>query len=194
MPEPHTPAPGQESVWSYPRPAIAQPSALHIQIAHRGVVIADSRASIRTLETSHPPSYYIPPADIAMALLRPSGRRSFCEWKGAAIYYDVIAGGAVLRDVAWSYPDPSPGFASLRGHMSPSTPARSSPAWWMANRSRRNRAGSMAAGSPATSPGRSKGCRAAISGEGRRAGRHGRNDRPLGDVARQWLGHAPRTK
>ena len=110
-------APGQESVWDYPRPAIAEPTSRRIRIAHRGVVIADTASAVRTLETSHPPSYYIPQADILMSALRRSACRSFCEWKGDAIYYDLAIDGALLRDVAWSYPAPTPGFAMLRDHL-----------------------------------------------------------------------------
>lgn len=109
--------PGQESVWSYPRRAIAELSAAHILVEHRGRVIADTRASVRTLETSHPPSYYIPPEDIAPNILRRASRSSFCEWKGAAIYWDVVIGDVILPRVGWSYPDPSPAFAMLRGHV-----------------------------------------------------------------------------
>jgi len=116
-PVPDTPAPGQESVWSYPRPAIAQPCTRHIRIEHRGRVIADTRASVRTLETSHPPSYYLPPSDLLMTVLRPSARGSFCEWKGQAVYYDLVIGDAVIEDVAWSYPAPTPAFESLRDHV-----------------------------------------------------------------------------
>jgi uncharacterized protein (DUF427 family) len=109
--------PGQESVWSYPRPAVAEPSQRHLKIVHRDVIIAETHKAIRTLETSHPPSYYFPPGDIAPSVLRPSRRRSFCEWKGEAIYFDVVVGEETLRDVAWSYPDPSPTFRSLRNHV-----------------------------------------------------------------------------
>jgi uncharacterized protein (DUF427 family) len=69
------------------------------------------------LETSHPPSYYLPPEDVAMALLRPSARRSLCEWKGQAVYFDLVLGDAVLPDVVWSYPRPTPAFAALRGFL-----------------------------------------------------------------------------
>ena len=116
-PVPEPAGPGQESVWAYPRPAIAEPSGRHIRIAHRGIVIADSRAAIRTLETSHPPSYYLPPADILMSALRRSRRGSICEWKGQAIYYDVEVAGEIFRDVAWSYPAPTASFATLRDHV-----------------------------------------------------------------------------
>jgi uncharacterized protein (DUF427 family) len=109
--------PGQESVWSYPRPPRAEGSARHLRILHRGVVVADTRTAVRTLETSHPPTWYIPPADVDAGLLRASARRSFCEWKGVAVYFDVLVGGQRLKDVAWSYPDPTPGFVSLKDHI-----------------------------------------------------------------------------
>jgi uncharacterized protein (DUF427 family) len=116
-PRPDPVGPGQESVWSYPRPAVARPCAAHVVIQHRGVIVADTRASIRTLETSHPPSYYSPPGDIAPGLLRRAAGSSFCEWKGYATYWDVTIGDLVLPQVGWSYANPSPGFVSLRDHV-----------------------------------------------------------------------------
>jgi uncharacterized protein (DUF427 family) len=108
---------GQESVWSYPWPAVAEPSQRHLKIVHRDVIIAETQRGIRTLKTSHPPSYYFPPADIAPMVLQPSSRRSFCDWKGEAIYFHVVVRDDALRDVAWSYPDPNPAFRSLRDHL-----------------------------------------------------------------------------
>ena len=116
-PRPDPAGPGQQSVWDFPRPAIAQPSDAHVMIEHRGLVIADSRASIRTLETSHPPSYYFPPDAIAPGALRRTSGSSFCEWKGHAHYWDVVAGGVTLAKVGWSYPEPSRAFAMLRDHV-----------------------------------------------------------------------------
>ena len=116
-PRPDPAGPAQESVWRYPRPPIAEPSTRHVRIEHRDVRIADTRRAIRTLETSHPPTWYVPPADIAPGLLRRSDRRSFCEWKGVAVYWHLAVDDGLLRDVAWSYPDPTAGFASLRDHV-----------------------------------------------------------------------------
>ena len=116
-PHPDPVGPGQESVWSYPRPPRAEPSAAHIVIEHRGIVVADTRASIRTLETSHPPSYYIPPSALTPGVLRAAGGGSFCEWKGHAVYWDVVIGDVILPRVGWSYPDPSRAFAALRDHV-----------------------------------------------------------------------------
>ena len=116
-PKPDPTGPGQDSVWDYPRPAIAERTSAHVRIEHGGRVIADTRAPVRTLETSHPPSWYIPPSDITPGLLHRSDRRSFCEWKGQALYWHVEIAGQILHDVGWSYPDPTPAFESLRDHI-----------------------------------------------------------------------------
>ena len=116
-PAPDPVGPGQRSVWTFPRPAIAEHSAAHVRIEHAGQIIAESHASVRTLETSHPPSYYIPPHDIAPGLLRRASGSSFCEWKGSALYWDVVIGDLVLPRVGWSYPDPTARFAMLRDHV-----------------------------------------------------------------------------
>jgi uncharacterized protein (DUF427 family) len=107
----------QESVWNFPRPARAEPTISHLKIVHRGVTIAETRQGVRTLETSHPPSYYFPRADVTMALFSQSLQRSFCEWKGDATYFDITVKGELLRDVAWSYPRPTDPFLVLRDHL-----------------------------------------------------------------------------
>ena len=116
-PSPDAVSPGQESVWDVPRPAICEPTAARIRIEHHGMIVADSRSTIRTLETSHPPSYYIPQADITPGMLRLADGSSFCKSKGAAVYWDVVIGDLVLPRIGWSYPNPSPAFAMLRDHV-----------------------------------------------------------------------------
>ena len=117
LPDPVGSGPRKESVWAYPRPAIAEPSPAHIVIEHAGMIVADTCASIRTLETSHPPSYYLPPGDIAPGLLRRASGSSLCEWKGTAVYWDLVFGDIVLPRVGWSYPNPNRDFACLRDHV-----------------------------------------------------------------------------
>ena len=82
-----------------------------------GVVVADTRAAQRVLETSHPPSFYLPPHDCDLTLFTPAAGRSFCEWKGDAVYWTVTAGGRVAERAAWSYPNPTPTFVALRDHI-----------------------------------------------------------------------------
>ena len=115
--EPEPVRPGQESVWAFPRPARAEAVANHLLITHAGLVVAETRRGVRTLETSHPPSYYFPPEDVAPSVLRPSRRGSICEWKGQAVYYDVALPDGRATDAAWSYPDPSAAFALMRDYV-----------------------------------------------------------------------------
>lgn len=103
-------------MWDYPRPAIAERTDRHIRIEHRGIVIADTRKGWRTLETSHPPTYYIPPGDVATGYLQPNPQRSMCEWKGQARYWDVVVGDGRLPAAAWSYASPTASFAGIRNH------------------------------------------------------------------------------
>lgn len=114
-PRPDRPGPGQTSVWDYPRPAIAEPTVKRLQVRLDGQIIADTTRGVRTLETSHPPTYYFPPDDVADDALAAIPGRSLCEWKGQARYYDVIAGETRVPRAAWSYPAPSDTFAILAG-------------------------------------------------------------------------------
>lgn len=80
-------------------------------------MIAETRSSVCTYEISHPPSYYIPPEAISPGVLRPTAGSSFCEWKGAAVYWDVVFGDVVLPRVGWGYPNPSASFVILCDHV-----------------------------------------------------------------------------
>lgn len=107
-----------ESVWDYPRPPALVPCERRVRVEIGGVVLADSRRALRVLETSHPPTLYLPPEDVRSELLTPVGHTSFCEWKGIATYFDVAAGDRVERSAAWTYRDPSPAYTQLRDYVS----------------------------------------------------------------------------
>jgi uncharacterized protein (DUF427 family) len=111
------PGPGQESVWDYPRPPRVEPTSRRVRVVFGGVTIADTRRALRVLETSHPPTYYIPPDDIRMEYLTPTGRRSFCEFKGSASYYTVQVGEKRADHAAWAYARPSPGYEAIAGYV-----------------------------------------------------------------------------
>ncbi|WP_029032476.1 DUF427 domain-containing protein [Salinarimonas rosea] len=114
-PVPTPPAPGQESVWDYPRPAICEPTASVLEVVLGGRTIARTRRGFRVLETSHPPSYYFPPDDVDAGVLVAAGGGSICEWKGQAAYFDVVCGAVRAPRAAWSYPRPTPPFRPMAG-------------------------------------------------------------------------------
>lgn len=113
-----TPEPGQESVWDYPRPPRLEETTKHIRVIFNGIAIADTRRAKRVLETSHPPSYYIPPEDIKLEHLLQTERKSFCEWKGMAGYANVVVGDKRAANAGWYYPEPTPEFSSIKDHFS----------------------------------------------------------------------------
>ena len=85
-----------------------------------GQTIAEAAAATawRILETTHPPTYYLPASSFRAGVLTPRPRTSFCEWKGVARYLTVAAGGRTEADAGWTYPDPSPAYAALKDHIS----------------------------------------------------------------------------
>ena len=107
----------RENVWDYPRPPRAEATDRRLRVELGGVALASTRRAIRVLETSHPPVYYIPPDDVPMQHLVRRERTSFCEWKGAARYFDVVVGERRVVDAAWSYPAPASAFEALRDHV-----------------------------------------------------------------------------
>jgi uncharacterized protein (DUF427 family) len=42
---------------------------------------------------------------------------SFCEWKGRALYYTVVVGDKQATNAAWSYPSPTPAFATIQDYL-----------------------------------------------------------------------------
>lgn len=112
--------PGEESVWDYPRPPILEPLASDVLVEHFGQVVARTSRAIEMKETAGAPVPYIPPEDVQTDLLRPNGRVSVCEWKGAAIAFDlVLPSGEQVADAAWTYPDPfsdlAEGYEAIAG-------------------------------------------------------------------------------
>ena len=68
------------------------------------------------LETHHAPTYYIPRDAVEAEVARAPGT-SMCEWKGAARYWSLTAGGVTESRCAWDYPTPTARFAALAGHL-----------------------------------------------------------------------------
>ena len=106
----------RENVQSYPRPPALELVPQRITIGLGGALVADTTRALRVLETHHAPTYYLPPKDVT-ATLRPVQSSSYCEWKGVARYFDVIAEGKIALRAAWAYDRPTTGFAALAGHV-----------------------------------------------------------------------------
>lgn len=114
-----------ERVADYPRPPRLEPCALPVRVEALGQVLAEGDRSLRVLETFHPPTLYLPPEAMNLAMLQPAPGHSFCEWKGVARYFDVVRPDGEpsplnprlrrLVRAVWQYPEPVPAYAALAG-------------------------------------------------------------------------------
>jgi uncharacterized protein (DUF427 family) len=118
-----------ENVWDYPRPPRVEPLSRHVRVELAGRELASSGRALRVLETSHPPTVYIPPRDVRMEwLVESPGRRTWCEFKGQATYLDAVVGGHRVAAVGWRYRHPAPGYEALTDHIA-LYPGRVDGAW-----------------------------------------------------------------
>lgn len=104
-------------MWDYPRPPALDPSSRRVVVEFGGRVVADTTAAVRILETSHPPTWAVPPDDVIDGALEAASGRSVCEWKGVASYWDVVTGSRRAEAAAWSYPRPTAGFEAITDHI-----------------------------------------------------------------------------
>lgn len=102
-------------MWDYPRPPRLEQFEGRITVELGGGVIASTDRGWRVLETSHPPTYYLPREAFADGVLREAPGSSWCEWKGQARYYDLVTETKVAPKAAWTYPSPTPGFEPIAG-------------------------------------------------------------------------------
>jgi uncharacterized protein (DUF427 family) len=107
--------PGQESVWDFPRPPSAEVTPRRVVVELGGQVVARTSRAVRVCETSHPPVYYVPREDVVPGVLERAAGSSWCEWKGAATYWDAVVDGRRHPAVGWSYEQPTAGYEHLRG-------------------------------------------------------------------------------
>ena len=104
-------------MWDYPRPPRVEAVAAQVEVIFGGQTVAITLEPVRVLETSHPPTWYLPPGGFIGEYLVPSGRTSYCEFKGVATYLTLTVGRHTSVDAAWTYRDPSPGYEALAGYV-----------------------------------------------------------------------------
>ncbi|MBK3405136.1 DUF427 domain-containing protein [Methylorubrum populi] len=88
-----------------------------VRIRLGGRVVAETRQALELREAGYGPVLYIPQKDVGPGLLNLNPRRSYCPYKGEASYFDLSADGAPRAAAAWSYENPYPAVARIRGHV-----------------------------------------------------------------------------
>lgn len=82
-----------------------------------GAVLGESSEALELSEGDYPPVIYFPRADLGMAFLEPSETRSTCPWKGEAHYFSIQTKSILIEDAGWSYEDPKPEVAAIKGYI-----------------------------------------------------------------------------
>ncbi|GAB3218106.1 DUF427 domain-containing protein [Mycolicibacterium hippocampi] len=102
-------------MWDYPRPPRLEEFTGSITVELGGQVVAAAERAWRVLETSHPPTYYLPQECFGEGVLRVAPGSSWCEWKGRASYFDLVTPSVVAPQAAWTYLKPTRPFAAITG-------------------------------------------------------------------------------
>lgn len=107
-----------ESVWDYPRPPKVERFSGHIRVVHQNVILIDTNKAYRVLETSHPPTYYLPISELQLIYFKENNQRTGCEFKGTASYIDLQVSDRIIQSVGWFYKSPNKSFMSIQDHIS----------------------------------------------------------------------------
>jgi uncharacterized protein (DUF427 family) len=94
-------------------PITVTPSDDHVVVRSGDTVIADTRAPLVLQESTYPPVYYVPVADVDKAVLEPSVTQTYCPFKGDASYYDA----AGVKDAIWYYAEPYDAVGEIKDHV-----------------------------------------------------------------------------
>lgn len=90
----------------------------HLEVRVGSEVLVDTSRTMGVYETSLDPRLYVAPELVRTELLTPSTTTTYCPYKGTATHWSAIIGDSVVPDVAWSYEEPLPECAPLRGLLS----------------------------------------------------------------------------
>ena len=89
----------------------------HVRVEVEGETVAETRRARVIFETSLPPRWYIPPEDVRSGTLVESEKHTGCAYKGFASYRSVRAGGSLVEDLVWFYPEPTRDAERIAGYL-----------------------------------------------------------------------------
>src|ERR1700756_904135 len=88
-----------------------------IVVSVAGRVIADSGNALTLREADYPPVQYIPREDVDLSQLKRTDHATYCPYKGDCNYYSIPAGGKKSVNALWTYENPYPAVAQIKGHV-----------------------------------------------------------------------------
>lgn len=109
-----------ERVFVHPRSPYARVDALRstrtVRVELDGTLLAESSSPILVFETGLPTRYYLNPTELEWRHLEASDTVTECPYKGrTGGYWSARVGGALHRDLAWSYDFPTRQLLPIAG-------------------------------------------------------------------------------
>jgi len=98
-------------------PISIQRNPARVVVSVVGRVVADTRNALTLREADYPAVQYIPPQDVDFSQFERNDHATYCPYKGDCTYYNVPAGGEKSVNAVWSYEDPYPAVAQIKGHV-----------------------------------------------------------------------------
>ena len=98
-------------------PISIERNAARVVVSAAGRVIADTGNALTLREADYPAVQYIPREDVDFSQLERTDHATYCPYKGECSYYSVPAGGEKSVNAVWTYEDPYPAVAQIKGHV-----------------------------------------------------------------------------
>ena len=94
-----------------------QHNPARVVVSVAGQVIADTRNALTLREADYSSVQYIPREDVDFSQLERTDHATYCPYKGDCGYYSVPSGGKKSVNAVWTYEDPYPAVAQIKGHV-----------------------------------------------------------------------------
>jgi uncharacterized protein (DUF427 family) len=98
-------------------PISIQRNPARVVVSVAGRVIADTGNAVTLREADYPAVQYIPREDADFSQLERTDHATYCPYKGECSYYSVPAGGKKSVNAVWTYENPYPAVAQIKGHV-----------------------------------------------------------------------------
>ena len=98
-------------------PITIEPNPNRVRVLFDGRVVADTTRALTLREATLPAVQYIPREDADMSLLERTDHKTHCPYKNDAAYYTIRTGGRVAENAVWTYEEPYPAVAAIKGHL-----------------------------------------------------------------------------
>ena len=91
------------------------PARVVVSVAGR--LVADTGNALTLREADYPAVQYIPREDVDISQLERTDHATYCPYRGECSYYSVPAGGEKSVNAVWTYEDPYPAVAQIKGYV-----------------------------------------------------------------------------